>query len=258
MKSNQLIKFFGTILLSSVMFIACSSDNGSVTETEETDSNVYDITPILSKFDNISGLSYSVSNGVVTITTDNLPNHGSPYWDQNNPMYEAYNGTNPSWNQNPNTIASQNIVFSIPLNPSSAETKTATSLGPMGVSINGVVFYNQYAGPNNQPLTNEINSFDQYLGHPQNSGQYHYHIEPTFLTAQVGKSGFLGLLADGFPVYGPEENGGTVTSADLDEYHGHTHATADFPNGIYHYHVTADDPYINGSGFYGTPGNISR
>jgi len=62
------------------------------------------------------------------------------------------------------------------LNPSEASTKQATSLGPIGVSVNGVVFYNQYAGPNNQALTNEINSFDQFLGHPQQSGQYHYHV----------------------------------------------------------------------------------
>ena len=66
------------------------------------------------------------------------------------------------------------------------------------------------------------------------------------------------MLADGFPVYGPEENGTTITSADLDAYHGHVSATADFPNGIYHYHITADPPYINGNGFYGVAGNISQ
>jgi hypothetical protein len=120
-------------------------------------------------------------------------------------------------------------------------------------------FYNQYAGPNNQALTNEINSFDQFLGHPQNSGQYHYHVEPTYLTGLQGSDAFLGLLADGFPVYGPVENGQTITNSDLDAYHGHTSATVDFPNGIYHYHVTPnEDPYINGNGFYGTPGNITQ
>lgn len=128
----------------------------------------------------------------------------------------------------------------------------------MGVSVNGIVFYNQYAGPNNQPLTNEINSFDQYLGHSDGGSRYHYYIEPTYLTGAMGKSAFLGLLADGFPVYGPEENGITITSSDLDDYHGHVGETEEFPNGIYHYHLTADAPYINGNGFYGTPGNISQ
>jgi hypothetical protein len=55
-------------------------------------------------------------------------------------------------------------------------------------------------------LTNEINSFDQYNGHPQMQGGYHYHIEPTYLTAQNGKHVLLGFLLDGFPVYGPLEN----------------------------------------------------
>ena len=43
-----------------------------------------------------------------------------------------------------------------------------------------------------------------------------------------------------------------------DEYHGHSHVTSDFPDGIYHYHTTADDPYLNGSGYYGTPGTVSQ
>ena len=113
-------------------------------------------------------------------------------------------------------------------------------------------------GPNNQPLTNEINSFDQWLGHPTGQSAYHYHIEPLYLTQQYGEDSFLGLLADGFPVYGPVENGENVTNNDLDSYHGHLHVTDDFPDGIYHYHVTSEDPYINGNGFYGTPGNISN
>ena len=70
---------------------------------------------------------------------------------------------------------------------------------------------------------------------------------------------FLGLLADGFPVYGPLEDGMTITNSDLDEYHGHVSATEDFPNGIYHYHVTPnEDPYLNGNGYFGTPGNITQ
>ncbi|KAB1158686.1 YHYH protein [Tenacibaculum aiptasiae] len=260
MNLNQLVKtLLGLLVVTSVLYACSSSDDVSDGgDGSNPSGTTYDITPILSKFDGVSGVTYAINGNVVTFTTNNLPNHKSPYWGVGNANYEAYNGTNPNWNQNPNTIASQNITFQIPLNPSEASTKTNTSLGPMGLAINGVAFYNQYAGPNNQPLTNEINSFDQYLGHPQNSGQYHYHQEPLFLTAQNGKSAFLGLLADGFPVYGPEENGTTITSADLDIYHGHTSATADFPNGIYHYHITADDPYINGNAFYGTPGNISQ
>jgi len=237
------------------VFIACSSDDASPAEESISDTN-YDITSILSKFEGI-GLSYAVNGSIITFTTQDLPNHTSPYYPASSPLHEDYNGTNANWNQNPNMISAQNIVFTISLNPKEATSKQATSLGPIGISRNGVVFFNQYAGPD-RPLTNEIDSFDQWLGHPQQSGQYHYHVEPTYLTQEFGEDAFLGLLADGFPVYGPVENGVVITNDDLDVYHGHTGATVDFPDGIYHYHITSQDPYINGNGFFGIPGNITN
>jgi hypothetical protein len=127
----------------------------------------------------------------------------------------------------------------------------------MGVSVNSVVFYNQNAAPGDDILE-ELNTFDQYEGHPQNSGQYHYHLEPTWLTETLGDDAFLGLLLDGFPVYGPVENGVRLTNDDLDDYHGHTSATTEFPNGIYHYHITDDLPWINGDGYYGTAGTLTQ
>jgi hypothetical protein len=196
----------------------------------------------------------------VVIKTTGLPDHKSPYylgttWAAS--LYEAYNGSNPLFNLNPNRIAQYNATFKIPLNPVVAGTHAATPLGAIGIAVNGVPMFNQYAA-GGAPLTGEINSFDQYNGHPQQTGVYHYHMEPTYLTANKGKDALMGFLLDGFPVYGPMENGTTVTNASLDAYHGHTGATADYPNGIYHYHITATDPYINGSGFYGTAGTVTQ
>ena len=79
----------------------------------------------------------------------------------------------------------------------------------------------------------------------------------------------MGFLKDGFPVYGPYENGVKITAADLDVYHGHTSTTEDYPNTkIYHYHVVSSNsslpdslekaaPYINGGSYYGTPGTVN-
>jgi hypothetical protein len=201
-----------------------------------------------------------IDGAYVVIKVNSLPDHKSPYYQGTQwsaTKYEAYNGTNPNYVTNPNRIAEAAVTFKLPLNPAMAGTHAATPLGPMGVSLNGVPFFNQYAAMN-APLTNEINSFDQYNGHPQQQGQYHYHIEPLWLTSQKGKSALLGFLLDGFPVYGPIENGQGISNSDLDAYHGHTGVTADYPAGIYHYHITATDPYINGNGFYGTPGTVSR
>ncbi len=255
------IKIFMQFALFAILFmLACSNSDDSVQEEQEqeqenTETN-YNITSILSKFEG-TGLSYAVNGNTVTFTTQDLPNHTSPYWPTDNPLYEAYNGTNSDFRINPNRISAQNIVFTITLNPEEATNKEATPMGPIGISRNGVVFFNQYAA-GGSPLTNEINSFDQFLGHPAGQGNYHYHIEPAFLTQEFGEDAFLGLLADGFPVYGPLENGEIITNSDLDAYHGHTSATADFPDGIYHYHITSEDPYLNGNGFFGTPGNITR
>ncbi|MDB4094209.1 YHYH protein [Flavobacteriaceae bacterium] len=257
---NRLFPTFLLTTVVSLLFVFCSSDDdSSVTEKEEEETSEttdYDISSLLSKFEG-TGLSYAVNETTVVFSTQDLPNHTSPYWPSTNSLNEAYNGTNSDFHLNPNRILAQDITLSIPLKPAMAANHQATPLGAMGISRNGVVFFNQYAGPN-QPLTNEIDSFDQWLGHPAAQGNYHYHIEPTFLTQQFGDAAFLGLLADGFPVYGPLENGEIITSSDLDNYHGHTSVTEDFPEGIYHYHITSDDPYLNGNGFYGTPGNISN
>jgi hypothetical protein len=203
--------------------------------------------------------SLALDGETVVIKVNGRPDHKSPYYQGTawQALYEPYNGTNPNFELNPNRIAEQNFTLRIPLKPALDTLHRATPLGAIGVSLNGVPFFNQYAGPN-QPLTFEINSFDQYGGHPTPMREYHYHLEPFYLTATQGKRVLLGFLLDGFPVYGPMENGRAVTNADLDAFHGHTHATEDFPNGIYHYHITAESPYINGSGFYGKPGTVSR
>jgi hypothetical protein len=195
-------------------------------------------------------LTLYVDGDFMVIESSNVPNHPSPYFSRGDDRYEAYNGPNGSFRLNPNSIGSQSFVYRIPLNPAEASNKRSTNLGSIGIAINGVALFNQYAGPNNQPLTNEIDSFDQFNGHPQNTGVYHYHIEPLYLTGLEGKDGLIGVLLDGFPVYGPIENGVAVTNTELDEYHGHFHATEEFPDGIYHYHFTDTDPYLIGGGCF--------
>lgn len=245
------------IIFATAIFISsCSKDEEVTTLASNTVPAVYA---------KIYGTTASISSDgtFITIKTNALPDHKSSYYATSNALYETYSGITfggGEFKKNPNSIASQSLTFKIPLNPKPASTPSATPLGPIGVSINGVPFFNQYAGPNNQALTSEINSFDKYYGHPQQSGQYHYHVEPLYLTTvKTTKSGLLGFLLDGYPVYGPlEENGKTLVSSDLDVLHGHSHATIDYPNGIYHYHFTADAPYLNGNGFYGTAGTVTQ
>ena len=210
---------------------------------------------MLKKFN--STVTISTDGTTITLKSDGVPDHKSCYFASSDARYQAYNGTNSAFSKNPNSIATKSFVFKIPASPSVNAAHEATPLGPIGVAINGVPIYNQYAGPN-QPLAGEINSCDQYNGHPDPTSIYHYHVEPLFITQNNTKSALIGFLLDGFPVYGPLEAGKTLVSADLDAYHGHTGSTADYPNGIYHYHITADAPYINGAGFYGSKGSVTQ
>ncbi len=255
MKSLK-ITICAKFLLIAILFLGCKKNSTEVTPDTPTTVAVPDI------YKKIYGASSVTSDGTfITIKATGVPDHKSIYFAANNANYQTFSGTTYAgytFNKNPNSIASFNYTFKIPLNPKVATTHAATPLGAIGVAINGVPFFNQYAGPN-QPLTNELMSFDQYYGHPAGNGNYHYHVEPLYLTTvKATKSSLLGFLLDGFPVYGTEENGAKVTNAMLDAYHGHTHATVDYPGGIYHYHITDADPYLNGSGYYGTPGTVTQ
>lgn len=240
----------GFFLLLGVLSIsACNKNEEGVDES---------LPAVYQKFYNINAV-YQDGDFVV-IESEGIPDHKSPYYTETeweSDRYTAYDGTNPEFNLNPNRIGEQNFTFRIPMNPSVDAAHSATPLGPIGVALNGVAIFNQYAGPGDD-LEEEINSFDQYYGHPTGTKTYHYHIEPVYLTATLGSSSLIGFLLDGFPVYGPMEDGELVTNDDLDAYHGHSHATADYPDGIYHYHITAEDPYINGDGFYGTAGTVTQ
>ncbi len=262
----QLLTGSGSLALTLglLTFIACKQTTDPVTPitTGGTTSTTTTVgTGVPAVYQKIYGATEIYVEGTtIVIKTKGRPDHKSPYyqgtqWEST--LYEAYNGTNTKYATNPNRISEFNLTFKLPMNPAADAAHAETPLGAIGVSLNGVPFFNQYAAQR-AALTNEINGFDQYYGHPQQQGQYHYHIEPTYLTRAKGKDALLGFLLDGFPVYGPTENGKTITNADLDKYHGHTAATADYPTGIYHYHITAEDPYLNGSGFYGKAGTITQ
>jgi hypothetical protein len=251
--------FAKTLSILSIVILLASCSKSSSTTTTDTSTSI----AVPAVYLKIYGAT-SITNDdtYITIKTKDLPDHKSPYYASTNALYEAYTGTTfggVSFNKNPNSIIEQSGTIKIPVNPKVNAAHASTPLGPIGIALNGVAFFNQYAGPN-QPLTGEITSFDKYYGHPQQSGMYHYHVEPIYLTTvKSTKSGLLGFLLDGFPVYGPQEEDGTVvTNSMLDDYHGHAHKTIDYSSGSYHYHFTNEAPYLNGSGFYGTPGTITQ
>lgn len=264
-----------------LMLLSCKKDSETTAETTDDladGTTTSDFTVLYEKMYNITSIDYSGSE--VVIKTDDLPDHKTPFYGSGHAKYEAYNGDNPDFSTSINlggtvsdpVLEDQNLTFRIPKNPVKSSTHSATSGGPIGIARNGVTFFNQYNGMNVLLDDLEMNNADQYLGHPTPTaagGQYHYHYEPKYLTATYGDSSFMGFLLDGFPVYGPYENGVKVTTAMLDEYNGHVSSTPDFPNDkIYHYHIISAPsnvpsslsqaaPWINGGAYYGKKGTVN-
>ncbi|MEP1963389.1 YHYH protein [Tateyamaria sp.] len=135
---------------------------------------------------------------------------------------------------------------------------TDTSLGQIGVAITGAQIFNDYENMertvvalDDQVIHDHVAFLDACNGHTLVDGtSYHYHGIPVCITDSLDQadahSVMIGVLSDGFPVYGNHDQAGAiVTNADLDECSGHFGITPEFPEGIYHYHLTADEaPYM--------------
>jgi hypothetical protein len=255
------IKFYKNYLLyifTALFLYSCDSSSTSSYNVDNGDNNMgggSDNTELPGGFSKFISeyTDVYISGNYVIVESAGVPNHPSPYWGAGHPNYVSPHST---MVVNPNLISEQNFKFYIPLNPSVSSAVSSTPLGPIGVSISGVPFYNQYAGPNNQPLDNEIPSFDNYYGHPQQTGQYHYHWEPTYLTFNESSSMLIGYSLDGFPIYGPTEQSNGQYPSNLDELNGHSHSTNEYEDGTYHYHATSTSPYLLG-GFKGKYGSLN-
>ena len=199
----------------------------------------------------VASVTARVEGANVVVQTGDLPNHSSPYWGAGNTNYEAPQA---GMSVNPNRISAQTYVFRIPRVPVAATSPADTPMDAIGIALNGVVFFNQYAAMR-APLTGELATFDRFNGHPAPRNNYHYHIEPAFLTV-ASNAKLLGFILDGYPIYGTRETDGS-TPAGLDACNGHRHATAEYPGGTYHYHVVAAPPYLVGC-FHGVAGTVTN
>jgi hypothetical protein len=160
---------------------------------------------------------------------------------------------------NPNTIRVQDFTFRLPLVPRRAAQITRLPMGPIGVALNGVVFFNPFeqGGMNAVEGYSEV-WLDSCCGHPQQTGVYHYHKYPTCVKSPFADDGtehspVIGFAFDGYPIHGPYESAGTMAmdlegDRGLDVCNGHEDDTRG-----YHYHVTPGRfPYVIG-GYRGVP-----
>lgn len=169
-----------------------------------------------------------------------------------------------AYDRNPNSISAQTIAWGLPGNPAANVTPTCLNGGAIGVLLTGVRLFAPTDALGRDAVAWEAQ--DSCQGHPQATGQYHYHNISSCLSQSAGTrdtsgqhSPLAGYAADGFGIYGNlGVNGVALTNADLDECHGHVHAVD--INGVstiqYHYHKTQEFPYALGC-YRGTPVSVN-
>ena len=162
----------------------------------------------------------------VLAESDSMPDYKSNYFPAGDACYEAYTTTFPD----PNKIVAQKVALKIPLTPTTAGQ--AMGLGPVGMAINGVAIFDNQAAPGDD-IYKESGSFDRCQGHPARGGAYHYHSEPFAISSD--DANLIGVLRDGYFVYGRRDADASLPT--LDGHGGHTGTTSDSPGPVYHYHV---------------------
>ena len=186
------------------------------------------------------------TNGVpVGSTTGNFPISAS------DPAYQ--------YDRNPNTVQATRVTVSVPRSPTPAAKPSCLPMGAIGYATNGVAIFNALDGENRDAVAHEIQ--DSCDGHPERSGQYHYHSGSRCVTAPAtSRSTLIGYALDGFGIYVERDaRGALLTNRNLDACHGRT-SVVTF-NGrsqrMYHYVVTAEYPYTLGC-FRGPPVSLAE
>jgi len=192
-------------------------------------------------------------DGLLTIKSKNIPNHPTA----------KFPGFNPSH------IQELTRIYRLPLVPvlnsqalamDDSDRNHALPMGPVGVAVNGVVFFN----PFDAGMRDASNIMDYCCGHPNPENLYHYHKYPIcvntpFVDKGDGPSQVIGFAFDGLPIYGPYQEAGIMAKDSITNPLNAFNACYDAVRG-WHYHVTPGKfPYIIGGYFAKTePSNFER
>jgi hypothetical protein len=192
-------------------------------------------------------------DGFLTLKAKNIPNHPTA----------KFPGFNPSH------IQEIDSTYRLPLEPvlnpqavamDDSDQNHALPMGPIGVAVNGVVFFN----PFDANMRDASSIMDYCCGHPNPRNQYHYHKYPIcvntpFVDKGDGPSQVIGFAFDGLPIYGPYQEAGIMAKDSTTNPLNAFNACYDAVRG-WHYHVTPGKfPYIIGGYFAKTePSNFEH
>ncbi|HCX25119.1 MAG TPA: YHYH protein [Cytophagales bacterium] len=250
-------------LIGLALTYGCSESNDVTLEDDDNTSGEAISTPT-SAFDefNEKAVSISFSGDDIIITSSALPNHTSPYWKDTSSLYiepivAAENYISPGF------ITELSYTLTVSSAPTLAAQTTETGLGAIGISVTGVPIYNQSEGPTDV-TEGTASGFDWAGGHNGPTG-YHYHVESRDVgetsTLTVDDDKLLGIMSDGFLIYGRKCNSTGDYPTDGDESNGHYSSTQHVSEAFYHYHIV-NEIYLNqyyllfGVALQGTPSTI--
>jgi len=159
-----------------------------------------------------------------------------------------------AYDRNPNSIKPYTLKVSLPANPTAASKPTCVG-GTIGMSTLGVPIFSAFDAVGRDASANELQ--DACGGHPQITGQYHFHALPKCWQDSTlsKKTHLVGWALDGFGIYVEyDSKGNLLTDSDLDACHGRT-SVVDWDGkqvSMYHYDATLEFPYLVGC-YRGTP-----
>lgn len=183
-----------------------------------------------------AAFSVTTSANSRTLTGNDLPFHTTGIFPiaSTDPAYK--------YDKNPNSIKTQSFTQTFPLTPTYSDTPHCMG-GEAGIILTGVALFNGFDAGFRDAAAYEVQ--DSCQGHPQVSGEYHYHSLSSCIT-DVGEATVIGYALDGFPITGPKvADNKYLTTDNLDECHGLTsQINLDGKQvTMYHYVMTKDFPY---------------
>ena len=215
--------------------------------------------PLISTLDGVQAARWStnvtirISNGEFRYESNGIPDHELPDSFSPGELGEQSLDNVPEFRRVDirASLIESPIDQTITLHPVVADQPSPAPEGLIGVLINGAQLYNQPDPFSTNSLGNGqgqgFGFVDLCNGQPldvraSGSSVYHYHAVPRCTTDAIDVEGqhssIVGVLIDGFPVYGSNDEGGeSIRLRDLDECSGHFGPTPEFPDGIYHYHL---------------------
>lgn len=195
----------------------------------------------------------------VALESNGKPDHTSSYWDAGNASGLYVLPEDPALfdaQRSPGDIEdyTNDYNLTVSMSPQKATNSSATSLGAIGIALSGGPLFNDSEGTGDLSV-GVMQGFDRNGAHT-GPETYHYHLEPKAISNDDDK--LVGIIADGFFIFGRRCYSTGDYPTDLDASNGHTSNTlytgTSEADAEYHYHIS-NEQYLGEDYYLVFPGN---